>query len=69
MPLRIDQEHCSKPSHSASAHIGGLGRIASGTKVTNVEDDSVGLSSFMRDLSSLYSQEQVKQFGVENSVR
>jgi|SaaInl7_135m_RNA_FD_contig_51_108175_length_1419_multi_7_in_0_out_0_2 hypothetical protein len=69
MPLRIEREHVAGPSHPAPVYIGGLGRIVSGMKVTNIEDDSVGLSSFMRDLSSLYSQDHVEQFGVENSVR
>ncbi|MBF0380382.1 MAG: hypothetical protein HQL69_05145 [Magnetococcales bacterium] len=69
MPLKIDREHVAKPNGPAPVYIGGLGRIVSGMKVTNIDDDSVGLSSFMKSLSSLYSQDQVEQFGVENSVR
>jgi hypothetical protein len=69
MPLRIDREHVAKSSHTAPVYNGGLGRIVSGMKVTNIEGDSVGISSFMQDLSSLYSQDRVEQFGAENSVR
>jgi hypothetical protein len=68
MPLRIDRESVVKPNHPDPVHIGGLGRIVSGMKVTDIEDDSVGLNSFMKNLSSLYSQDQEQQFGVENSV-
>jgi len=70
MPLLIDREHVVKPGYSAEAIVQGrsLGRIVSGMKVNNFEDDSVGLSNFMRNLSSLYSQDHVQQFGVENSV-
>jgi hypothetical protein len=64
MPLLINGESDSQPGHSNSGRIqkGSLGRITSDMKISSSQRDSAGLNRFMRDMSSLFNQDQVKPF-------
>ena len=62
----VDQKGCIVPG---SARHGGLGRIASGMKVSTNRSDSVGLDRFMRNMAALFVPNQNQPFGAEGSVR
>jgi|SaaInl7_150m_RNA_FD_contig_51_1109758_length_1037_multi_7_in_0_out_0_2 hypothetical protein len=70
MPLII-KEHSSRSGRLVSRSVqgGSLGRIVSGMKVSALQSEPVELNSFMRDMSVLFSQNQVHSVGAESSVQ
>lgn len=70
MPLLINREYVVEPGHlnSSAGQQGSLSRIASGMKVANNQSDSIGLDRFMRNMSALFSQDQIHTFRVESSA-
>ena len=70
MPLIIN-EHSSRSGNSVSrsAQGGSLGRIVSGMKVSALQSEPVEMNSLIREMSVLFSQNQVHSVGAESSVQ
>jgi hypothetical protein len=70
MPLLVNREHVSHLGHSVSCPTqkGSLDRIVSDMNVSPLQSDSVGLSGFMREISTLFGKDQNRSFGAEDSA-
>ncbi|MBF0447590.1 MAG: hypothetical protein HQL67_05255 [Magnetococcales bacterium] len=70
MPLFIGRESRLKHEDASpgSCEYKGLGGLSSNKKIS-AQSDLVGLNGFMREMSSLLSQDQVQPCGAERSAR